>query len=330
MKVSIIIPCRNEKDYVIPFIDSLTKQKGFHEFQIIIADGDSDDGTGKLLKTISQNFTNIIILRNPKKIVSSGLNLALAHSSGEFVVRMDMHTTYEPDYVYQCVNILSSANSDVWCVGGPWQPQPNKSFIGRAISEAFNNRVVSGNSRSRDLNFSGSVDTVYLGCWRKDRLIELGGFDEELVRNQDDELCLRIRLNFGKKILQNAKIKSYYEPRSSLSKLFMQYYQYGYWKVMVAKKHGQFGSYRHWVFIMLPLLCIPVIALNPLAIVWLSGVYFILLFIGAITSRKHQSIFVRLASLVPGLIMHISYYLGLIVSALRLDKISFDKDTLSR
>lgn len=330
MKVSVIVPCRNEKDYVVPFIDSLTKQKGFHEFQVIIADGDSNDGTGRLLEDASQKYTNIIILRNPKKIVSSGLNLALSHSSEEVIVRMDMHTTYKSDYVHQCVNTLLNADSEVWCVGGPWQPQPNKSFIGRAISEAFNNRVVSGNSRSRDLNFSGTVDTVYLGCWHKDRLIELGGFDEELVRNQDDELCLRIRLNFGKKILQNAEIRSYYEPRASLAKLFMQYYQYGYWKAKVAKKHGQFGSSRHWIFILLPLFCLPIIALNPLAIMWLIGIYFTLLLVGTFTSRKRHSVFVRLASLVPSLIMHISYYIGLIVSALRLDRISFDKETLSR
>jgi succinoglycan biosynthesis protein ExoA len=330
MTVSIIVPCRNEKDYVGPFIDSLIQQKGFHEFQVIIADGDSDDGTGMLLDAVSKKFANIVILSNPKKIVSSGLNLALARSSGEVIVRMDMHTTYEPDYVHQCVDTLLTADSEVWCVGGPWQPQPNESFVGRAISEAFNNRVVSGNSRSRDLNYFGTVDTVYLGCWRKDELIELGGFDEELVRNQDDELCLRIRLNFGKKILQNPKIRSYYEPRSSLAKLFMQYYQYGYWKAKVAKKHGQFGSYRHWIFFLLPFFCLPVIVLNPLTIMWLSGIYFILLLAGTFASKKRHSFFVRLASLAPGLIMHVSYYLGLIVSALRLDKVSFDQETLTR
>jgi hypothetical protein len=96
------------------------------------------------------------------------------------------------------------------------------------------------------MDWEGAVDTVYLGCWRKSRLIELGLFDEELVRNQDDELNLRI-VRGGGMVYQSASIRSWYRPRSSPAALFRQYTQYGYWKVRVIQKHTIPASWRHMV-----------------------------------------------------------------------------------
>ena len=84
------------------------------------------------------------------------------------------------------------------------------------------------------------------GCWRRDTLAELGGFDEELVRNQDDELNLRLRRRGGR-IWQDPEIRSWYHPRGSLGGLFRQYFQYGYWKVLVIRKHRLPASWRHLV-----------------------------------------------------------------------------------
>jgi succinoglycan biosynthesis protein ExoA len=88
------------------------------------------------------------------------------------------------------------------------------------------------------------VDTVTYGCWEKATLTQIGGFDETLVRNQDDELNLRLVLRGGK-VWQNPNIRSWYSPRATLTALFKQYFQYGFWKVAVIKKHGAFGSWRH-------------------------------------------------------------------------------------
>jgi hypothetical protein len=116
----------------------------------------------------------------------------------------------------------------------------------QAIANAFQSRFGNGGSATRRPEYSGPVDTVYLGAWRRDDLEALGGFDEELVRNQDDELCLRIT-RAGGKIWQSTKIRSVYTPRNSLTDLLQQFYQYGYWKALVLKKHRIPASLRHLV-----------------------------------------------------------------------------------
>ena len=71
-----------------------------------------------------------------------------------------------------------------------------------------------------------------------------GIFDEHLVRNQDDEFNLRL-IRAGGKIWQSPDIVSWYSPRATLKALFVQYFQYGFWKAAVIRKHKLPGSWRH-------------------------------------------------------------------------------------
>ena len=109
---------------------------------------------------------------------------------------------------------------------------------------AFESRFGSGGAASRRAHHDGPVDTVYLGAWRREDLLRLGGFDEQLVRNQDDELSLRI-VRGGGTVWQSASIRSWYTPRASFAALYRQFYQYGYWKVAVIRKHRLPASPRH-------------------------------------------------------------------------------------
>jgi hypothetical protein len=97
---------------------------------------------------------------------------------------------------------------------------------------------------SRQLDYDGFADTVYLGSWPRASFERFGGFDEQLVRNQDDEHNLRI-VKGGGRVWQSSRIRSVYRPRAALSQVFRQYLQYGYWKPFVMKKHGQAASVRH-------------------------------------------------------------------------------------
>ena len=114
------------------------------------------------------------------------------------------------------------------------------------IARAFASRFGSGGAASRREDHEGEVDTVYLGAWRRDDLLRLGGFDEALVRNQDDELALRI-VRSGGYVWQSAAIRSWYTPRASFMALFRQFWQYGYWKVAVIRKHRLPAAPRHLV-----------------------------------------------------------------------------------
>jgi len=246
--VSVIVPCRNERRYIEGFCAGVMRQKmppGW-ELQLVVADGQSDDGTRELLQTISASEPRVAWIDNPRRIVSTGLNAALKLSAGEAIVRMDVHTEYADDYVAQCLAVMSETSADN--VGGAWRAVPDEDAgaMQHAVAAAFQSRWVSGGALSRQLDYDGWADTVYLGSWPRKSFERFGGFDEHLVRNQDDEHNLRI-VKGGGRVWQSSRIRSVYRPRVALSQVFRQYLQYGYWKPFVMKKHGQAGSVRHAV-----------------------------------------------------------------------------------
>lgn len=262
MLVTIITPCRNEVGFIDAFVQSALRQKT-DEFslELIIAEGASDDGTPARLAELCAQSPELRVIDNPNRIVSTGLNRAIDAARGEIVVRMDVHTVYEADYVLECVAALRSSGAA--CVGGPWRASGD-GVKQQAIADAFQAPLGSGGAASRRLDYDGPCDTVYLGCWWKDELTAIGGFDETLVRNQDDELCLRLKLR-DRPIWQSSRICSRYTPRASFRALWRQFFQYGYWKVAVAKKHGQHAALRHLV---------PVMFVGGLVVLFAAGWFF--------------------------------------------------------
>lgn len=246
--VSIVVPCRNERSHVEAFAASALAQRlpPGRKLEIVIADGDSDDGTQAILIALSSLDKRIRIVANPGRIVSTGLNLAVAASSGAVIVRMDVHTTYASDYVAECLAALERTGADN--VGGPWRAEAVATGgpMQAAIAAAFQSPAVAGGAMSRRLDHEGPVDTVYLGAWPRRSFERFGGFDETLVRNQDDEHNLRI-VQGGGRVWQSPRIRSTYRPRAKLSQVFRQYSQYGYWKPFVMKKAGQPAALRHVV-----------------------------------------------------------------------------------
>jgi GT2 family glycosyltransferase len=225
---------------------------------VIVADGLSDDGTREKVQAIASADPRVRLIDNPGRFVSAGLNAAIAAARGAVIVRMDAHTEYAPDYVRQCVAVLGETGADN--VGGPWIARGD-GYISRAIAASFQSPFGAGAARGHDPSFEGSLDTVYLGCWRREIFHSAGLFDEELIRNQDDEFNLRLMLAGGT-IWQSPRIRSWYRPRSSLGALLRQYLQYGYWKVRVIWKHGRPASLRHLV---------PVLFVLGLTLGWLGG-----------------------------------------------------------
>lgn len=232
--VSVIVPCRNEADHIDRFLDCLVRQKlpSGVEFEVLLADGRSDDGTRERIERRRDGFP-LRVIDNPKQIVSAGLNAAILQARGEVIVRMDVHSIYARDYIAECLWALHESGADN--VGGPWVAV-GSNYLSRAIALAFSSRFVSGGGRAHDPGYEGDLDTVYLGCWPREAFERYGLFDEELVRSQDNELNLRIQRGGGR-IWQTPRIRSRYSSRASLRQLFRQYVQYGYWKVRVIRKH---------------------------------------------------------------------------------------------
>ncbi|CAD5372627.1 Glyco_trans_2-like domain-containing protein [Rubrivivax sp. A210] len=245
MRVSVIVPCRNEAAHIADFLDSALAQRlpADCTLQLVVADGASDDDTRLLLDRRAALEPRLVVIANPARITSAALNRAIECAEGEIVVRMDVHTVYAEDYVAACVATLQRTGAA--CVGGAWLPV-GEGGRQRAIARAFSSPFGSGGAASRRPDLEGEVDTVYLGAWWRAELLRLGGFDEALVRNQDDELALRI-VRGGGRVWQSASIRSWYTPRGSFLALFRQFWQYGYWKVAVIRKHRLPASPRHLV-----------------------------------------------------------------------------------
>ncbi|HEX4647053.1 MAG TPA: glycosyltransferase family 2 protein [Verrucomicrobiae bacterium] len=240
--VSIVLPCRNEQGRIQDSLESILKQEPPEGgVEILVADGMSTDGTNEYLQQMAREHPQIRVLDNPGRIVSTGLNAAIRAARGDIIVRMDAHTIYAPDYVRQCLTVLSETGADN--VGGPMQTTA-KTYKERAIRAVFHSAFAVGGARSHLAGYEGCVDTVIYGCWKKEVFERIGYFDEELVRNQDDEHNFRLT-RAGGKIYQSTRIRSWYHVRGSLRALFRQYMQYGYWKVLVIRKHRKLASWRH-------------------------------------------------------------------------------------
>jgi hypothetical protein len=202
----------------------------------------SDDGTRALLEKWSPEG-KLRIVDNTQRTAAAGLNAAIRVARGAVIIRMDAHTEYAPDYICQCLSVLEETGADN--VGGAARTKCS-AYVQAAIATAYHSIFAVGKARFHNPEYEGHVDTVTYGCWRREAFDRYGFFDEELARNQDDEHNFRIILGGGK-IWQSRKIRSWYKPRGSLADLFMQYAQYGYWKVRVMQKHGKPAAVRHTV-----------------------------------------------------------------------------------
>ena len=253
--ISAVIPCRNEKDHIESCIRSLLAQEPPlsqpqpgepHEpagIEVLIADGMSDDGTRDILHRLAAEDSRLRILDNPRQTTPCGMNVGIQAARGRVIAIMGAHNRYAPDYLRRGVEVLAETAADN--VGGAMECEA-ETYLQHAIAAAHHSPFAVGGARWHDPDYEGPADTVFGGVYRKETFERLGLFDEELVRNQDDEFNLRLS-RAGGHIWQSPRIKSWYHPRASLRAVWNQYQQYGYWKVRVIQKHRLPASVRHLV-----------------------------------------------------------------------------------
>tara|TARA_B100000767_G_C19773553_1_gene541351 strand:+ start:1402 stop:2406 length:1005 start_codon:yes stop_codon:yes gene_type:complete len=258
-KLSIIVPCRNEIDYIKNLLDSINKQDYPNEFiELIVVDGMSNDGTNEYLKTL--DIKNLVVLENSAQYVSNAMNIGIKNATGNIIVRMDVHSIFPENYLSILVAHINSFPK-VGNVGVPCKTLPaNNSFQSMAISMALSSSLGVGNSLFRTkipTNFE-LVDTVPFGCWKKEIFDIVGLFDEDLIRNQDDEFNQRI-LNAGMEIHLLPGPQVQYFGRQDFKSHAKMFYQYGLFKPLVNKKIGKITTLRQlaplglvlYIFIML-------------------------------------------------------------------------------
>lgn len=234
--VTVILPIRDEAGFIARSLGAVLAQDyDPRRMEVIVADGMSRDDTRAIVRRCAAAVPEIpvSIVDNPAGIVPTGMNAALAAARGEVVVRVDGHTIVAPDYVRRCVEALERSGAQN--VGGRMTAVGEGPFA-RAVAAATSSRFGVGGARFHYSDREEWVDTVYMGAWPRAVLEDLGGFDPEMVRDQDDELNYRLRARGGR-ILLSPLIRSRYFNRPTLRSLARQYGQYGFWKVRVMQKH---------------------------------------------------------------------------------------------
>jgi len=199
--ISIIIPCRNEEDYISPCLDSILAQDYARDrMEILVADGMSTDRTKDILLDYVKNHPTVHFFENPKKIVTMGLNILIKQSKGEFILRMDAHTKFPKNYISKCIQYIQEYKVDN--VGGVIVTLPgNNTLSAKAIALAMSSTFGVGNSYFRTgVKEPRMVDTVPFGCYRREIFNKIGLFDEDMVRSQDAEFNLRLIKSGGEDI----------------------------------------------------------------------------------------------------------------------------------
>ena len=311
--VTVILPIRNEAAFIRTSLGCVLRQDyPHHLLQVLVADGMSTDNTRDIVTDTASTCPDVAVtvLDNPKKIVPTAFNIALAQATGDMVMLVSGHCELAPNYVKQCVHAMQATGADN--VGGRMN-SVGSTPIARAIALATSSPFGVGNARYRFDTTPGWVDTVYLGAYRRATLDRIGGYDEELVRNQDDELNFRL-IQAGGKIWFDPSIKSTYHSRASLAKLGSQYFQYGQYKVLVMKKRGGVASWRHLVpvlFVVALTLSVELglIVRSPLIMVSVGLPYLVANMLASIwTSRKQVKLFPYLP--IAFALLHFAYGLG--------------------
>jgi hypothetical protein len=170
------------------------------------------------------------------------MNLGIRSATGEVICRADAHTLYATDYVSRCVDVLIRTGADN--VGGRMRPLGTTPF-GRAVAAITSSPLGVGPGRFHYSNEQQDVDTVYLGCWRRETLLELGGYDDTSLQwaAEDQELNFRLRRRGGRIVL-DPSIRSLYFPRETPSALSRQYSNYGVAKASTLAKHRTLPTWR--------------------------------------------------------------------------------------
>ena len=242
--VSVVMPCRNEIHGIEATMASVLDQEAPEgDFEIIVVDGMSDDGTREVLDRVAGLDARVRVVDNPERITPCAMNAGIGVARGRYIAIMGAHNRYAPDYLTRCLELAERTGADN--VGGAVFAEA-AGYLERAVAASHHSWFSVGGSHWHDSLREGPAESVWGGFYRREVFDRIGLFDESLVRNQDDELNLRL-VRAGGVIWQSPTIRSWYQARGSLRALFKQYRQYGYWKVRVIRKHRLPASARHLV-----------------------------------------------------------------------------------
>jgi len=208
-------------------------------FEVLVADGGSDDATVAIVRDLQQNHRNLKLFYNPKRWSSAARNLGVRHMRGDAAVIVDGHCRVPDSHYLQ--NVADALKfSGAGCLG---RPQPldaeNPTPFQQAVSAARSSRL--GHNPDSDIYSSEpkfvtphSTAVVY----RREVFENVGFFDERFDACEDVEFNTRVHAA-GYRCFFTPKLTIVYHPRPTLGSLANQLRRYGAGRARLAAKHPQ-------------------------------------------------------------------------------------------
>ena len=316
MNVAIIIPCRNEEANIVECIEAIYASKLNRSIvlNVFVVDGRSDDGSIELLIQLQKKYSSLTIIENTKQLTPYAFNLGILKGiECDYFQIIGARQIICQDYLQKAILKLES-EPQIWGIGGRVE-NVYLNDIGRIIASAMETTFGMGLGNFRTMESSGFVDTVGTPMYPKFVFEKIGYFDEELIRNQDDDFNYRIS-KAGGKIYFEAGISLKYYVRGNFKNLWKQFFQYGYWKVYVNKKHKSVTTIRQlipplfvlYLFLLIIAPFVSIVFFGVAAIPLIFYVIFTGYFSCKIVSKDKQISIFKIIPTFP--VMHLSYGLG--------------------
>ena len=263
--ISVVVPCRNEKDHIESCVRSILAQKlSLGELEILVVDGMSEDGTREILSNIAKEDPRLRVLDNPSQATPAALNIGIRASRGQYVTNFGAHAEFASTYLQTCLELLQE-HPEAWCVGGPIISR-GKGPFGQAVAEAMSHPIGVGNAKHRLPTYEGYAEGACFPMFRKEIFEKIGLYNEKLIYAEDDELNYRLA-RAGGKVFISPRARCTYFVRETPLRLFRQYFRYGAARVAVLRKYRRPASFRQIV----PPVFIGLVLISLIVGLWMPG-----------------------------------------------------------
>lgn len=312
----IVIPCLNEARHIGPLLAKLLPYAQREKAQIVVADGGSSDGTIGIVEKIAKGTPEVELLRNPARLQSAGVNLAVDRFGAEatWLIRIDAHADYPADYCEALIAQAMTTGADSVVVSMRAEGQ---GLVQTLAAEAQNSPIGNGGSAHRMVSHGKWVDHGHHALMRISAFRAVGGYDESFGHNEDAELDVRLT-RAGYRIWLTGKTEVVYYPRTSLQALAKQYFNYGRGRARTLLKHRMRPKPRQRLmigvapaFLLAPLGAVHFIFTLPV-VIWLCAC----LIGGAIVAIRRGQPFLSLTGPVAA-IMHVTWSTGFWAAVIR-------------
>ena len=323
--VSIIVPCRNEADFISRCLDSLLAQNyPKNKIEILVIDGASTDGTRKIVGSCIQKDNRIKLFDNPRRFTPISMNIGIQNAKGDLITKTDAHTIYPPDYISKCVHYLEEYKTDA--VGGTTQNVPaDDSLAAKAIISVLGSPLGGGGSFRRGGDKPRLADTAYRICYRREVFGKIGLFNEKLIRSQDFDFNLRLTRAGGKILLAPDIALTYYPKQKTLISFWQRNFLDGIWAILPLKSGSPIFKPRHLAPLMFvsTILAAIIGAVFVPSLMWAAVGILVLYLIAVLYFSLKIIVREKSIQLLPFLILafaarHFAYGIGSIIGVLKL------------